>query len=291
MAEKREIVSELGLTRIVTGQPTVAHLHLYTEKDSTVITSKAVVFWHTPSGGRQHILTGNSRDFSKVVTSVVARGTQKNIDAQHALLFTPAAIETIRREAYANYPSMADTADSLYKALCCAGIPIDNHESDIYFEITARSREILARFPDWAKGVKRFTSNIDGKPNYEVSFAYGPFWNAKQEIARRFDDTTRLVCGKQEVPANTLSQTNPASVAELTTVQQVLTKTDWSLLRDQKELVITLLQAATERVDEVQTLHLEGLLSWMDAIMDAANDEGYPVMFLTCDDQEVPANG
>jgi hypothetical protein len=52
------------------------------------------------------------------------------------------------------------------------------------------------------------------------------------------------------------------------TVSEIFVLTDWSLLTEQK---LALIEACT-RNDK-----LDGLLGWIDAIQDAAAQEGYPV--------------
>ena len=63
---------------------------------------------------------------------------------------------------------------SLYTDLKDAGVPIDNHESDLYFLDSPEARAILARYSE--KSVSRFTSQIDQKRWVEVPFAYDPWW-------------------------------------------------------------------------------------------------------------------
>lgn len=70
-------------------------------------------------------------------------------------------------------------AQSLYAALKAAGIEIDNHESDLYVSVTPESTAILAKYPTSKANATTFKSNIDGKLNYDVSFAFEPFWDKK----------------------------------------------------------------------------------------------------------------
>lgn len=66
-------------------------------------------------------------------------------------------------------------------------------------------------------------------------------------------------------------------------VTSVLERTDWELLRDQKGALLDLLWA---QPDEQPEPKWTGLIDWLDALQDAAYDDGYPVVFLTEDDQE-----
>lgn len=56
------------------------------------------------------------------------------------------------------------------------------------------------------------------------------------------------------------------------TVSDVFRNTDWKLLSKQKLILI----AACNRFEE-----LEGLLNWIDSIQEAAEDAGFPVVWLT----------
>jgi hypothetical protein len=56
------------------------------------------------------------------------------------------------------------------------------------------------------------------------------------------------------------------------TVSDVFHNTDWKLLSKQKLHLIS----ACNRFEE-----LEGLLNWIDSIQEAAEDAGFPVVWLT----------
>ena len=62
---------------------------------------------------------------------------------------------------------------SLYEELKTAGIPLDNHESDLYAKVTSESRDIVVR-SGWS--CSTFVSNIDGGLWFDLPFAYEPFW-------------------------------------------------------------------------------------------------------------------
>lgn len=65
---------------------------------------------------------------------------------------------------------------SLYTDLVDAGIETSNRYSDLYFPVSQESAEILAKHPKQKSIALRFKSNIDGKPTYEVPFAFDPYW-------------------------------------------------------------------------------------------------------------------
>jgi hypothetical protein len=64
------------------------------------------------------------------------------------------------------------------------------------------------------------------------------------------------------------------------TIAEVLERTDWAELAQQKLLLLEVLN------DKPAEHPLEGLLNWIDALQDAAEEAGYPVVFLTGDDDE-----
>ena len=71
---------------------------------------------------------------------------------------------------------------SLYQSLVDAGVEVGNHESDLYFENTPKSRQVLDGFPQYTGGMLgRFTNGIDGKPWFEAPFAYLPWGEAKKK--------------------------------------------------------------------------------------------------------------
>ena len=63
----------------------------------------------------------------------------------------------------------------------------------------------------------------------------------------------------------------------------VLNSTDWALLAQQKEALVGLSWAAEH--DEIKDV-LEGVIAFLDAIQDAAHEDGYPVVFLTEEGQD-----
>lgn len=70
---------------------------------------------------------------------------------------------------------------SLYTDLVAAGIPTDNHESDLYFLDCPEAREIAARYPGIM--VRRFISQCDLRVWVEAPFMFDPFWYAKRGAA------------------------------------------------------------------------------------------------------------
>lgn len=68
---------------------------------------------------------------------------------------------------------------SLYTDLVDAGIETSNRYSDLYFPVSQEAAEILAKHEKQKSIAKRFTSNIDSKPMFEVPFAFDPYWDEK----------------------------------------------------------------------------------------------------------------
>lgn len=76
---------------------------------------------------------------------------------------------------------------TLYEDLRDAGVKICNHCSDLYFEWTDVSREILKKHKEQAKLSRLFTSQSpeDNKATWcDTSFAYDPFWQRVENEAR-----------------------------------------------------------------------------------------------------------
>lgn len=76
---------------------------------------------------------------------------------------------------------------TLYEELVAAGVKIGNHCSDLYFEWTDTSSEILKRHKAEQKLSSFFTSKDpadNGATWCDVSFAYEPFWQRAENEAR-----------------------------------------------------------------------------------------------------------
>lgn len=64
---------------------------------------------------------------------------------------------------------------TLHEELEAAGVPLDNHESDLYAKVCDASTRIVQRV-DHPCSV--FVSQIDGTHWYDLPFAFDPFWLA-----------------------------------------------------------------------------------------------------------------
>jgi hypothetical protein len=72
----------------------------------------------------------------------------------------------------------------LYGDLVAAGVPMDHHESDLYFEDTATSRAILARWLFQARLATRFEDRLTGSTWWDVPFAFLPWWEDRATFVR-----------------------------------------------------------------------------------------------------------
>ena len=80
-----------------------------------------------------------------------------------------------RRRGLRRNPS--ESPSDYYYKLLRAGVPMDNHESDLYVKDTPTSRAILA---DWPFGrLERFKNNINSEIYIDIPFAYAPYWEKK----------------------------------------------------------------------------------------------------------------
>lgn len=55
---------------------------------------------------------------------------------------------------------------------------ISNHESDLYVEISAQSKEIVDNY-EFKNNVTTFISQIKKTPWYCIPFAYDPWWDER----------------------------------------------------------------------------------------------------------------
>jgi len=69
---------------------------------------------------------------------------------------------------------------SIFEEVCQAGIPFDNHESDLYIPVNETTKEIISRHPE-VKPVSTFTNQQNGNQWYDVAFKFLPFWDKKSK--------------------------------------------------------------------------------------------------------------
>ncbi len=73
-------------------------------------------------------------------------------------------------------PTQHTPGPTVYERLTAAGVPTDNHESDLYALATPVSRAIVA---ESGRSAATFRSAVDGKLWLDIPFAYDPFWESK----------------------------------------------------------------------------------------------------------------
>lgn len=72
---------------------------------------------------------------------------------------------------------------SVYTRMKDAGIPIENHYSDLYVPATDQTREILEQSKaagDYFCAPTTFTSTSDGKQWFDIPFMFDPYWFRKR---------------------------------------------------------------------------------------------------------------
>jgi len=71
----------------------------------------------------------------------------------------------------------------LYDALVAAGVPVDHHESDLYFRATPEAwaiyNTVRAAMNYIGCAATTFFSQVDGKLWVDVPFAYSPWWRRR----------------------------------------------------------------------------------------------------------------
>lgn len=69
---------------------------------------------------------------------------------------------------------------TIYQKLFAAGVPLDNHESDLYAKATPDARRIVQEhYAGQDHIVKTFISQIDQGLWFDLPFAFDPFWTAR----------------------------------------------------------------------------------------------------------------
>lgn len=65
---------------------------------------------------------------------------------------------------------------SIYQQVIERGVEHANHSSDLYIPVNDETRALIAEY-EHKRNVSVFKNNIDGKPWFDIPFAYDPFWN------------------------------------------------------------------------------------------------------------------
>lgn len=59
-----------------------------------------------------------------------------------------------------------------------AGIPFDNHCSDLYIPVNMKTQKLVAEY-EFKQNVTTFSSAIDKTPWFDIPFAYDPYWESR----------------------------------------------------------------------------------------------------------------
>ena len=70
---------------------------------------------------------------------------------------------------------------SFYEDCIAAGIPTDNHESDLYVKDAPETRELLAKHKLSGVQARPFRSNTDGGMWWDCPFLFDPWWVAREK--------------------------------------------------------------------------------------------------------------
>jgi hypothetical protein len=66
---------------------------------------------------------------------------------------------------------------SVYEECLEAGVPMDNHASDLYIPVNEITQAILDRHPERSRTI--FTNQNDGKQWFDVTLAFEPWWDER----------------------------------------------------------------------------------------------------------------
>jgi len=64
--------------------------------------------------------------------------------------------------------------DTIYKECIKRGIPVNNHESDLYIPVTAETAALVKFFDK--RPVSTFVNQVEGGLWYDIAFAFEPWW-------------------------------------------------------------------------------------------------------------------
>ena len=68
---------------------------------------------------------------------------------------------------------------TIYEQAKELGIPMDNHESDLYLPVNDKTRILVSNHIAKGGGATTFCSQIDNRLWYDIPFAYLPWWEAR----------------------------------------------------------------------------------------------------------------
>ena len=116
------------------------------------------------------------------------RNTQDTPNMQSIPLRTPEAARVIA----AFRPPLPPAPPTVYARLLAAGVSMSNWQSDLYVAITPESTEIVN--DELRKGnmcrPSVFRNRVTGAMNYEINFAFDPFWDRRKPVTPAVGDAS-----------------------------------------------------------------------------------------------------
>lgn len=91
------------------------------------------------------------------------------------------------------------TSNELWEKVRELGIEHSNHASDLYIPVNEVTQKLISEY-EFKKNVTLFKNQIDGKPWYDIPFAYGSYWEmvAKKGMEARLREEKRENKAKEQ---------------------------------------------------------------------------------------------
>jgi len=114
---------------------------------------------------------------------ICARCFQANIEHEIKVLGNDEALEQALR-AYGN-PGVHHSTESVHQAMLALGVPMANHESDLYVPALPRVWAVLKAFPTQYANARTFINQADphkGQTWIDIPFAFEPWWEQRISV-------------------------------------------------------------------------------------------------------------
>ena len=107
---------------------------------------------------------------------------------------------------------------TIFEEVCRAGIPFDNHESDLYIPVNQVTKEIISRYPE-SQPVGTFINQQNGELWYDLAFKFLPFWDkqSKKKEIKPFSMVAVHLYDQQYFHNNKEKKFKPCMVAAVVT--------------------------------------------------------------------------
>lgn len=109
---------------------------------------------------------------------LLAEKGREALDNPHGMIGRKCGCNTCFTCAAAFVVAEYDRSTDIYTELKDTGIPLFNHESDLYVPVTDVTRAIVDRY-EFKANVKTFRDQVSGGLMFDIPFAYMPFWADK----------------------------------------------------------------------------------------------------------------